>query len=62
MLVSSLMNFTARPKSLMTQVKLFRIENILALEVSVCDGGFLGDSVNYPLVMEVSQTYIQLQW
>ena len=37
-------------------------ENILALEVSVCDGGFLGDTVDYPLVMEVSQTYIQLQW
>ena len=32
-------------------------ENVFALEVSVSDGRFLGDSVHYSLVVEVSQTY-----
>ena len=32
-------------------------ENVFALEVSVSDGRFLGDSVYYSLVVEVSQTY-----
>ena len=32
-------------------------EDVFALEVSVSDGRFLGDSVHYSLVVEVSQTY-----
>lgn len=32
-------------------------ENILTLQVSVCDGRLLGDPINYPLIMEMSQSY-----
>ena len=33
-------------------------ENVFALEVSVCDGWFLGHPVDYSLVVEVSQSCV----